>query len=540
MLDGVGAIAKVLRAPALRRLELAFFAFSFSEHATWLAVLIYALRHGGPGTVGVMAAAQLGPGVLLAPFAAYAGDRFPAHKALAFGYATQCAAMTVTAFAMVRGRPLGVYAAATVVATCITFTRPVVRSLMPNVTRTPAELVAVNSVTSSVEQVGMLVGPLLAGAVIAWRSPATMFALAAAIMAGAFVITAMTTANLPANDESTVDATSVLRQAASGFDALRQNGPLRLLVGLAMSVGVARGVCDVAFVTFADARLGGRGWQAGLLGGAYGVGALCGSVLVASLVRSSRVSRPMLICAVALGGSMVTAALAHSWASSIFVFAMIGGSEVLLELLTATTIQRISKGATLARVFGVVEGLLMATTAIGSLALAVLTSQWSLGVALAVIGVLVSAIAIVSVALLRASSGDIEVPDERIIDRLLADDAFAALPAPSIERLARSTEELCFGEGIAVVTQGEQGEHYYLIVDGTASVTIDGEHVRFLGGSRSFGEIALLRDVPRTATVTASTPLIVLAIGRDDFLEVVTGHPRTWRRASQVIDDFDH
>jgi Na+/melibiose symporter-like transporter len=534
-----GALTKVLRAPDLRRLELAFLAFSFSEHATWLAVLVYALRDGGPRTVGVVAAVQLLPGVLLAPFAAYAGDRFPPHRALAFGYAAQCLSMAATAVAMAHGSPLGVYAAATAAATCTTFTRPVMRSLIPNVTQTPTELVAANSVTSSVEQIGMLLGPLVAGVVIAWRSPAAMFAVAAITTGLALVVTMLTTADLPANDESEVGAGDVLHAALGGFSALRSSRPLRVLVWLAVCSGIARGIGDVTFVTFAGERLGGRGWQAGLLGGAYGLGALCGAIAVTGLARSRRVSRPMIACAIALGGALLALAWAQGWPPSLLAFTVFGGSEVLLELLASTTIQRIAPGPTLSRVFGVMEGLLMAATALGSLTVALLTDRRSLTTAFVVSASALTVFVLGGIIRLQRVSGDIEPPNETFVDRLVADELFLGLPSPAIERLARTCRQVAFDEGAAVITQGEVGDRYYLVLDGTVDVTIDGDHIRFLGSSGSFGSIALLRDVPRSATVTAVSRVELLAIERDDFLEVVTGHPRTWRRADAAVDAFE-
>jgi MFS family permease len=355
----------------------------------------------------------------------------------------------------------------------------------------------------------------------------------------ALAITLLTTADLPANDESTVETRDVIRQALGGFDALHSNRPLRVLVWLGMCAGVAGGIADVAFVTFAGERLGGRGWQAGLLAGAYGFGALCGAIAVAGLVRSRRVGRPMIACAVMLGASMLILARAQGWPASLFAFMMFGGSEVLLQLLASTTIQRIAPSSTLSRVFGVVEGLLMATMAVGSLCVAVLTDRRSLAIALAVTGVALTIFVLGGVARLRQVSGDIDPPDDEIVDRLVVDELFLALPAPAIERLAKTCSRVFVDEGAAVITQGEPGDRYYLVVDGTVDVTIDGEHIRFLGTSGSFGSIALLRNVPRTATVTAVSPLELLAIERNDFLEVVTGHPRTWHRADAAVDVFE-
>ena len=128
--------------------------------------------------------------------------------------------------------------------------------------------------------------------------------------------------------------------------------------------------------------------------------------------------------------------------------------------------------------------------------------------------------------------------DEAIVDRLIADPLFAPLPAPTIERLARTVEPVVVAAGAVAITEGAIGDRYYLLTDGLANVTIDGANRRQLAPGSSFGEIALLRDVPRTATVTAITDLRLLAVPRNAFLEAVTGHPRSRRAADATVDRF--
>jgi CRP-like cAMP-binding protein len=125
-----------------------------------------------------------------------------------------------------------------------------------------------------------------------------------------------------------------------------------------------------------------------------------------------------------------------------------------------------------------------------------------------------------------------------MVDRVVADPVFAMLPAPQVERLTRAAEHRSVPAGYVVVRQGDVGDAYYLIVAGEFAVEVDGRRLRVLGPGEGFGEIALLRDVPRTATVTALGSGELLAVGRDQFLEAVTGHPHSLRTAEGIAEGF--
>jgi CRP-like cAMP-binding protein len=90
--------------------------------------------------------------------------------------------------------------------------------------------------------------------------------------------------------------------------------------------------------------------------------------------------------------------------------------------------------------------------------------------------------------------------------------------------------------GEAVVTQGEPGERFYLIADGKVRVEVDGVVRRTHAEGECFGEIALLNDVPRTATVSALEGCRLLALDRDHFISAVTGHRRSGEAAASVVE----
>jgi MFS family permease len=529
-------LARVATTPSLRRVEGGFLAFSFGEHSTWLAILVYALQRGGPREVGIAAVALLVPGILLAPFAAYAGDRFAPHRALAVGYGTQCVAMAATAIAMAANEPPAVYVAAGLAATCVTFTRPIMGTLLPMITHAPSELVAANVVASLIEQIGLFVGPLAAGLLMAWRSPGLVFWVAAVALAVACVMTLLLD---PVETEVRADpigAREVVGEVFAGFTTLRRQPLLRALVALGAMAGLVKGVGDVIFVTFSDVRLDGGGGLPGLLAGAYGMGAIVGAALSARMVGRGRTSRTLLVAAGLAGAGLLALSAIDGIGPALVGFGILGAGEAVMGLAVFVTIQRSAPGRVLARVFGVLEGLQMAAIALGSLLVTVLVARTTMGVALVVLGVGVVGVVGVGVVRLRRFGADTVPVDDAIVERLLADPVLAPLAAPTIERLARGATSAEFPAGTVMVAEGELGDCYYLVVDGAAEVTVTGRHVSDLGDGDSFGEIALLRGTPRLATVRATTVTLTLVLGRDEFLEAVTGHPRSHRLASAKVD----
>lgn len=545
-------VVRVARDPSLRRLGVAFAGFSLAEHATWLAMLVYAFQRGGVHEASGVAVIQLLPAMLLAPFAAYAGDRFEPRHALAAGYGAQAVAMAVTASAMAAGSPVAAYAGGALTAMSVTFTRPVMGSLLPNVTHAPSDLIAANLVLGFVEQLGRFMGPVLAGLAMAIASPTTVYASSAVIVAVSTALVAglghgerhgerhSETAGIGAGGIGRIAARDVVSEVFAGFRSLARYPRVRVLVAL-MTVGaLAAGIADVVMVLFADVRLQGGGGSVGLLGAAVGVGAIIGSLAGAGLLGGSAAPRYLASSAALLGLSLSGLAVAHRLAPAMVLFLLLGAGEALLHLTSAIAIQRHAPLNVLARIFGVIEGLQMAALAVGSLLVSTLHARMSLGWTLLSLSSLVLVLLAVGLVRLRRTGGDAPPLDTAVIDLLLSDPLMASLPAPSIERLARSVERVRVPTGAHVVSEGEIGDRYFLVISGVARVTIEGRHVRDLHAGGSFGEIALLRDIPRTATVTAaaSGDVELLAVPRGPFLEAISGHPRSLGAATVVVDRF--
>ena len=219
----------------------------------------------------------------------------------------------------------------------------------------------------------------------------------------------------------------------------------------------------------------------------------------------------------------------------IVFLAIAGIGYAFMDVSGRTLLQRAVDERTLGRVFGLLEAGFMAAWAIGSaiapIALGALTLRWTF----VALGLAVPVVTALSWTRLRRIDAEAWVPS-RELELLRSIDIFGPLRGPSLERLARSTREVDVPAGRTFIREGEPGDRFYAIVDGGVRVTADGHEIARLGPGGYIGEIALLRDVPRQASVTAVADTRLLALDREPFLEAVTGSTRAAAVAHRGID----
>jgi hypothetical protein len=199
-----------------------------------------------------------------------------------------------------------------------------------------------------------------------------------------------------------------------------------------------------------------------------------------------------------------------------------------------TLLQRIAPEAVLARIFGVLEGVAMFALALGSVGSGFLIERLGVSGALVVAGLLVPVVLAISWEQLRALDRHARAPDPEALLLLRRLPIFAPLAATSIERILSELTWLEVPNGAIVIREGDPGDRFYVLAEGRVAVSKDGVELGVEGPGDYFGEIALLRDVPRTATVTALEHLRMFAIDRDRFLEAVTGHSVSRQHADAV------
>jgi MFS family permease len=510
---------------SLRRALVAFLLFNTQEYAVWIAVAVYAFQQGGAGEAGAVLVLQLVPAALVAPVAAVLADRIPRSQALVLGYGLQTCANTLLGLSLVLAPAPVAYAAAVVAACCITLTRPAHNAVLPRLADTPGELTAANAASSTMDGLGTLVGPLVGGAIMASSGPGgAVLAMSIVAAASALVALGITASHDDVGDPDEHVSTFVA-EALGGLRQARAEPDVAILLAVGGAQFVMVGMLDVFFALLAIDVLGSGESGAGVLAAGFGLGLLLGAAGAVGLVGVRRLAPAVLVALLGSGVSLAALALASSVPLAVIVLALSGATIGLFAVSSRTLLQRRADDEVLARVFGLEEALQMVGLAVGAAAAPLLVASFGARGALAAAGGLLALVALVASPRVRRIDASAEGPGPDF-DLLRRVAIFAPLPQYVQEQLARHLIPVLAAVGDVVIHEGDAGDRFYVIRRGRVAVTKAGRLVAELGPGDYVGEIALLRDVPRTATVTAVDDTELLALERDVFLGAVTGaHP---------------
>ena len=504
---------------------------------TWvfaIALGVYAFEAGGTTAVGIAALVRLLPGALASPVAGLLGDRHSRRLVLIVSALLSGLAIALAASAAAAAAPAWVvYALAGAFTVASTPYVPAEGALLPQVVRSPQELAAANVAHSQMDNLGFLVASLAAGTLLALASPEAAFAAAAA--AGVFtagILASLGRDERPSYDDQ-IGPSGILDETAVGLKALMAAPNLRL-VGITLTLLVfVEGAADVMIVLVAlDLLEIGEG-SVGWISAVWAVGALFAGAGLAVLL-----DRGNLAAGLAAGSLLVGVGLALPgvWpvvlAAYLWYFLM-GFGYTFVEVAARTLLQRLGSDETLARVTGFLETSRLAAMALGAIVAPVLVALFGIRGALLALGAVLPLLALLRWRPLRAFDIGAAV-SERSFSLLRGTPIFAPLPVDTLEGVCRSLVELDANAGQEVISQGDHGDRFYLIDSGEVEVIEDGVFKRSQTEGEGFGEIALLRDVPRTATVRTTRKTRLLALDRDRFIETVTGHARSHQSAKAV------
>jgi MFS family permease len=506
-----------------------------SESAFTVALAVVAFRDGGIAAVGGVTGARMATAALLAPFLGTVGDRVRRERMLIGIGVIRAAMLAGTAVVTGTGGPAtATYGFAVVATVAMALYRPAHSALLPTLAKSPEDLTSANAVRGMLDSLATLGGPVVAAALLATSGPALVFAVCcAASLVGALVVVA-----LPYDLPPRADPVRALpaRTLLEGFKTIAADRALSLITTLGVVQTFTRGCVTVFSVVVAIDLLGTGNAGVGVLNAAVGAGGALGSLVAFALVRRGGLASWFGVGIALFGGPLVLIGVAPAQATAIVLLGLVGIGNALIDVSAFTMMARLTDETVLARMFSGFEAILTLGVAAGGLVAPLVIDALGRRPALVAVGLFAPAAVAASRPALRRLDDEMRVRDSDV-EILRAVPMLGALPVATIEQLGGGLPHAEFDAAQVVFEQGDPGDRFYVVESGRAEVLRGGRLVNTLGPGESFGEIALLRDEPRTATIRASAdaPLRVAMVERQVFLTAVTGYPLSASEGRAVV-----
>ena len=532
MTDSLRAFSKVIRNGRVRNVQITGAGSTLGTRAYAVALPVFAYHAGGARAVGLLFFARFVLAALAAPWFGVIVDRWSRQRLM-------------LAVDLIR---VGIFAGMTVIASAhwsaylvyvlaVTSTivsgsyLPAQSALLPSLVETPEELTAANLVGNTVASVGMFAGPAVGGVMLALSGPSAVFALNGAL----FLWSAVFIARVRRDERpERTERNNFLGEVATGLRTVLERPALRVIVALTAAETLVIGALEVLLVVLALRVLHSGNAGVGWLNTTLGLGSFAGAAIVAVMASRRRLAGGFAVGLILTGAPLAALAATHSLPPALVLLGVIGAGSIVVEVSGTTLIQRSAENEVLGRVFAVLQSLIMGSLALGSILAPALVSWLGPRGALIAAGVFLPALLLPVWRSVLRIDAEGKIAHEPLA-LLRSIEIFAQLPEPALERLAASATPVEAAPGEAVVTRGETGHHFYVVAAGRATVELEDGGQRELGPGDFFGEIALLRDVPRTATVRAVDELRLYALEREEFLAVVTGHSPTLAAAESIM-----
>ena len=492
----------------LVRLQLAWAAVMIGSWTATVSLSVVAFAEGGSAAVALAVLARTVPGVLVGPGVGALVDRVP-RRACLVAAALLCALGTAVAVPLA-GTLAAAVALITVVALVTMLFRTAQSAVLPELVDDPAELTAVNVVSSAVESVGLFAGPALAAALLALQGPELAFGAAALL----FAVAGLLVLGLPRRP---VAGASAEAESAGRTRDLFGLVAARLVLLLLLAQTVLSGALVVLYPALAVAALDLDVSAAGLLTAAFGLGGVVGSLGLFALAGSRRLGVLTAVALLLWSLPLLLLPAEPTLAVVLVLLAVVGAGNVLFDVTSVTLLQRGVPARLLGRAFGAVETVVVVGLGAGAALAPLLDDLVGPAGGLALLAAPLVVVAVLALRALHRLDISLAAP-VRQVALLRALPAFALLPTLQIERLALRLRRVDLAAGDTAAQQGEPGTTWFLLEQGRLGVAVDGRPVRELGPGDGFGEIALLRGGVRTATVAAQEPSVLWALDGDVFL----------------------
>lgn len=527
----------------VRRIQLAYLGAAMCQWAYAMAIMVWAYHEGGAALVGAWAGARFLLTALLTPIGGTIADRMSRRDYMLVVNAICLVLVGITASAIGFGLSMwAVLIPATLTAIVAQTFRPAQAGLLPQLVDSPKQLTSANATAEIIESTAQFVGPAIAGILLGIVGIVPVVLLNAIGLAWSLVLVAGVHRDDPGTRDAATDAekpdadaeaqeaeaeaadagevkSTFLTEAVGGFVAIGKDRDLLALTGLLGVNGILAGVLNVLVVLVAAQMLGDAN-QVGLLNAILGAATFAGGFIILGLAGRIRLGRLMVVGVLGWCVPLIVLGIAPAQAVVFAMLVVIGLCDPMINVGFGTIPPRLVPNRVLSRVFAAIESMFIAAAALGAFITPILVGWLGLGWAMVALGAVGTAIALLCAIRIPHLDGRLTPP--RGLSLLQTVDLFRPLAASVLEQIAHKLEPVTVPAGDVVVAEGGVSDRFYVIESGRVEVTQDGRKLREEGAGDVFGEIGLLRDVPRTATVRAEDDVVLLTLGRDDFLDLVS------------------
>lgn len=533
--ESAPAFRRVLANPGLRRLQLAWTVSLLGQGAYAVGLVVFAYEDRGAAGVALVALVRMLASMLAAPLGGTLGDRFDRRRVMVAADVGRALALaSAAALSLGSGPTVLVYPIAAAVSALAMAFNPAHRALVPALARTAEELTATNILRSTVDSSALFAGPALAGFILAATGTGAVFVLASLTFVCSAVVVAGIARPAAAEETGAAQERPPTRRLA-GFRTILTEPHLRVLVGLSAAHAVAAGALGVVLVVSAIELLGLGESGVGFLSSARAVGGIVGGFAAAALV-----GRVGLGSNFALGGLLASVPMAvigvwPNGAAALCLLLLVGIGGTLAEFSSETLFQRTVPDRLLARVFGVLASIYAAAIALGALLAPLLIEAIGIRTALVVLGLWLPPLMLANLRRLDRISARVAHPP---LDVLRSIPLFAQLPEPTLQRIAGALVPVRIADGKAIFREGEPADRFYIVVEGEVEIVLDRSVASRIRKPGYFGEVAILRAVPRTASAIARGEVLLNALDGEELRAAVTGSAPALSTANSVIDSY--
>ena len=542
---GLRVYRELLQNRPLSRLLLGEFVSGIGDWLYIIAIFVVIYRQSGDAAlVGAFGGIRLLPYVILSVPAGIVADRFDRRMVLLVSDLFRGALMVLMAIVISVGGPTLLIAALAICAAGgSSFFYPALGAYLPSLAKDERQLGPANSAWASLQNVSYILGPAIGGLVLALGSVQIAFIINALTFAFvAFILwslppsrpsdraAAKATAVAEREEASTAEAAATAATTASVPVSARSQLQIRPLAGFTLVqliAGFLGGGFQVITVILAIDILKAGEEANGYLNAAIGIGGLVGAITAGSLVLRRGLGMPLLIGAVVMGVGTIALGAANDLSIALIAIGVSAAGTLIIDVIGTTIFQRLVPDELRGRGYGVLMAFTTLTGVVGAFALPVLVTTVGPFESLAATGIAAIVLTTIGLILIGSAADRAATPYEATIARILGLPLFTGVPSARLEAAMQKVVEVPVKSGDVVVRQGEPADRFYIIENGTFSVSqapapgTPPEVLRALGPDDVFGELGLLNRTPRTATVTADTDGVVLALGADDFLALV-------------------